>query len=143
MIRRKRRRSWEEKTMILDSYWKKRFKLAEREKAKARADLACEKWKLEEREALLNELTDRNYQQGKAIQAYKKELDEKEETIKLQGEMLRVLQGPAVSDEEKLIPASVLEKIIRDCAGEIIDKSSAFIVTTIIRQMPAAEAGEG
>ena len=128
--------------MILDSYWKKRFKLAEREKAKARADLACEKWKLEEREALLNELTDRNYQQGKAIQSYQQELAEKAETIKLQGEMLRVLQGTAKGGPDKLISAAVLEKIIQGCAGELIDKSAAFIVRTIIRQMPAAEVGE-
>jgi len=129
--------------MILDSYWKKRFKLAEREKAKARADLACEKWKLEEREALLNELTDRNFQQGKAIQSYQQELAEKAETIKLQKEMLQVLQGTAKGGPDKLISAAVLEKIIQGCAGELIDKSAAFIVRTIIRQMPAAEAREG
>ena len=129
--------------MILDSYWKKRFKLAEREKAKARADLACEKWKLEEREALLNELTDRNYQQGKAIQSYQQELAEKAETIKLQKEMLQVLQGTAKGGPDKLISAAVLEKIIQGCAGELIDKSAAFIVRTIILTMPAAEAREG
>ena len=129
--------------MIFDTYWKKRFKRAEREKAKALADLACEKWKLEEREAIMNELSDRNYQQGKALDAYQQALDEKEDTITLQKEMLQVLQGTAGDGPGKLIHAAVLEKIIQDCAGELIDKSAAFIVTTIIRQMPAAKAGEG
>ena len=129
--------------MILDSYWKKRFKLAEREKAKARADLACEKWKLEEREALMDELSDRNFQQGKAIQSYQQELAEKAETIKLQKEMLQVLQGTAKGGPDKLISAAVLEKIIQGCAGELIDKSAAFIVRTIILTMPATEAREG
>lgn len=111
--------------MILDTYWKKRYKKEEREKKRIRAELACERWKQEDREQLLDKLSDQNWSQAKAITAYQEELEGLRRLVRLQ---------------EKTIKAQQMAQIVKTGAGDLFDKSAAFIFLAMIELLRDAEA---
>ena len=128
--------------MIFDTYWKKRYKLAEREKAKARADLACEKMLRKDQEELMDKLSDQNWSQAQAIQAYKEKLGALQKDNALHMQMLRELKREPEGAAEKTIDAKALERVVEGCTGELYDKQAAFIFLAMIDLMPGAAAKE-
>lgn len=125
--------------MIFDTYWKKRYKKEEREKKRAHADLACERWIQEDREQLLDKLSDQNYSQAKAITAYQEELEGLRRLVRLQEKTIKAQQVAQELSGGRMINAELLAQIVKTGAGDLFDKSAAFIFLAMIELLRAAE----
>ena len=128
--------------MIFDTYWKKRFKKEEREKKKAKADLACEKWQREDQQELVNKLSDQNWSQAKAIKAYQEELESIRKLVRLQDRMIHAQQAEHGLASGEMINAELLVQVVKASTGDLFDKSAAFIFLTMVEMLRQAEARE-